>query len=170
MKNNEKWDGELSHLSVFGWAVLFSCPVFRKMLAWPCPWQCLTVQEMRVPSVGNPELTNDVLPLILEPGVGQNLESRSCMLCQGQKFRSCPRFYCPGPFTFIFFSKSSPYFSNDVLPLILGPGAGQNLESRSCMLCHGWKFLPCPKFYHPGSFTFIYFLNHLPTFQMMFSL
>ena len=27
MKNDEKWDGELSHLSVLGWAVLFTCAV-----------------------------------------------------------------------------------------------------------------------------------------------
>ena len=28
VKNHEKWDGELRHLSVLGWAMLFSCPVF----------------------------------------------------------------------------------------------------------------------------------------------
>ena len=27
MKNDENSDGELSHLSVLGWAVLFSCPI-----------------------------------------------------------------------------------------------------------------------------------------------
>ena len=32
--NDEKWDGKLNHLSVFGWAVLFSCLV----LGWICVW------------------------------------------------------------------------------------------------------------------------------------
>ena len=32
--NGEKWDVELGHLSAFGWAVLFSCPVLGTMLAW----------------------------------------------------------------------------------------------------------------------------------------
>ena len=34
MKNYEKWDKKLNHLSVFGWAMLFSCPVLGRMLAW----------------------------------------------------------------------------------------------------------------------------------------
>ena len=34
VKNDAKWDGELGHWSVFGWAVLFSCPVLGRLLAW----------------------------------------------------------------------------------------------------------------------------------------
>ena len=136
-----------------------SCLVFLSS-AWKECWHDHVLDSAgneKVPSVGNPELTNDVLPLILQPGIGQNLESRSCTLCHGQEFIPCPKFYRPGPFTFIFFSsKSSPYFSNDVLPLILGPRVGQNLERRSRILCHGQEFLPCPKFYRAGSFTLIF--------------
>ena len=32
--SGEKWVAELGHLSAFGWAVLFSCPVFGRMFAW----------------------------------------------------------------------------------------------------------------------------------------
>ena len=31
VKNNEKWDGGLRHLPVFGWAMLFSCPVLGRI-------------------------------------------------------------------------------------------------------------------------------------------
>ena len=34
VKNNEKWDGELNNFSVLGWAVLLSCLVLGRMLAW----------------------------------------------------------------------------------------------------------------------------------------
>ena len=34
--NSEEWDVELGHLSAFGWAVLFSCPVFGRMLKVTC--------------------------------------------------------------------------------------------------------------------------------------
>ena len=33
-KSNQKWDWELSILSVFGWAMLFSYPVLGIMLVW----------------------------------------------------------------------------------------------------------------------------------------
>ena len=62
--------------------------------------------EMKVPSVENPELT-DVLPLKL--GVGQNY-------CQ--KILSCPSFDISGPFTFAF-SKSSPNF---LIALVVADG------------------------------------------------
>ena len=31
VKNNDKWDKKLNHISVFGWVVLFSCPVFGRL-------------------------------------------------------------------------------------------------------------------------------------------
>ena len=31
VKNDEKWDGKLIHLPVFGWAVVFSCPVLGRI-------------------------------------------------------------------------------------------------------------------------------------------
>ena len=39
-KNDGKWDVNLNHLSVFGWAVLFSCPVFGRTLpnSFPSPF------------------------------------------------------------------------------------------------------------------------------------
>ena len=41
VKNDEKWSEKLNHLSVSGWAMLFFCPVFGRMLAWQfvlCVW------------------------------------------------------------------------------------------------------------------------------------
>ena len=39
--NGEKWDVEVGHLCAFGWAMLFSCPVIGRLLAWQ--WHVIDV-------------------------------------------------------------------------------------------------------------------------------
>ena len=55
--------------------------------------------EIKVPTVENPELTDDVP---LKPGAGQNIYNHACF-AHCPEFLSGPNFCLPSPFTFILF-------------------------------------------------------------------
>ena len=62
MKHYEKWYGELSHLSIFGWAMLFSCPVLGRMFnIFPSTGHGNNIDE-HLPSTGHENNIDDHLP------------------------------------------------------------------------------------------------------------
>ena len=78
-------------------------PYYRSIILSPCYGQLPTDpmaaadEQMKIPSVENPELTN----VLFKPGVGQNIAMRALIACC-QECLPCPNFDLPGTFTFIF--------------------------------------------------------------------
>ena len=50
----------------------------------------------------------------------------------------------------------SPVWRTQSYSLPLKPGVGQNYYSHACF-AHCQEFVPCPSFYFPGPFTFIFY-------------
>ena len=80
-------------------------PYYRSIILSPCygqlptdPVPAAADEEMKVPSVENPELTN---VLLFKPGVGQNMATRALIACC-QECLPCLNFDLPATFTFIF--------------------------------------------------------------------